>query len=63
MQCSNTVYRVTCTDSQMCHFNLSIVNDSHLADFLLVARIFFLDLFHKSAVDLLDDLVDTRKQS
>ena len=59
----NTVYRIACNNGQMCHFYLSVIDDSHLADLLLIARIFSLDLLYKAAVNLLDDLVDTRKQS
>ena len=63
MQRGNTVYGIACSDRQMGHFYLSVIDDRHLADLLLVARIFCFDLFHKAAVDLLDDLIDTRKQA
>ena len=63
VQSCNTVYRVACSDCQVCHLHLSVVDDRHLADLLLVARISSLDLLHKAAVDLFDDLVYTRKQS
>ena len=62
MQSCNTVYRITASDCQVGHLNLSVVDDSHLPDFFLISRIFVLDLQDKSAVDLFDDLVYTRKQ-
>ena len=59
MQSCHTVDRITCRDSQMGHLHLPVINDRHLADLLLVARIFALDLDNESAVDLLHNLVDT----
>ena len=47
----------------MSHFYLSVVDDCHFADLVLVARIFCLDLLNETTVDLLDDLIDTRKQA
>jgi len=63
VQTGNTVYRVACCDCQMCHLHLSIIDDCHLFNLLIVARIFCLDFCDKAAVDFLDDLVYTRKQS
>ena len=47
----------------MSHLNLTVHDNRHLLDFLIVARILLLNLVYKSAVDLLYDLVNTRKQS
>ena len=63
MQSCNTVYRVTCNDSKVCHFYLAIMDDCHFIFFVLVARVFFVYLNEESAVDLLNDLVNTRKQT
>ena len=62
MQPCNTVYRIAACNGQMSHLNLAVIDDGHFADFLLVARIFIVDLLDESAVDLLNDLVDTGKQ-
>ena len=61
MQSCNTVYRITAGDCQVGHLHLSVIDDSHLPDLFLISRIFVLDLQDKSAVDLFDDLVYTRK--
>ncbi len=63
MQSCNAVYRVACCNRQMCHLDLSVVDDRHLANLLLIARILRLNLQDKTAVDLFDDLVYTRQQS
>ena len=63
MKACNTVYRVACNDRKVSHLNLSVIDDRHLLDLLEVSRIFLLDLKNETTVDLLDDLVDTRKQS
>ena len=63
VQSRHAVYREAGYDSQMSHLHLSVIDDGHLADLLLIARIFLLDLDHKAAVDLLDDLVYTGKQA
>ena len=63
MQFSHTVYRITCHDCQMSHLYLTVHDNGHLLNLLIVVRVLFLDLNDKSAVDLLYDLVDTRKQS
>ena len=59
MQSCHTVDGITCSDGQMSHLYLPVINDRHLADLLLVARILALDLDDESAVDLLHDLIDT----
>ena len=59
VQSRNTVHGIACRDRQMSHLYLSVVYDRHLADLLLITRIFALDLDDESAVDLLHDLVDT----
>ena len=63
MKACNTVYRVACNDRKVSHLNLSVIDDRHLLNFLEVSRIFLLDLKNETTVDLLDDLVYTRKQS
>ena len=63
MQFSHTVYRITCHDCQMSHLYLTVHDNGHLLNLLIVVRVLFLDLNDKSAVDLLYDLVNTRKQS
>src|SRR5699024_7261810 len=63
VQSRNTVDRVACHDCQMCHLHLSIIDNCHLFDLLIVSRITILNFYDKSAVDLLNDLIDSRKQS
>ena len=59
VQSRNTVHGIACRDRQMGHLHLSVVNDRHLADLLLITRIFALDLDDESAVNLLHDLINT----
>ena len=59
----NTVYREAADNRKVSHADLSVVDDRHSADLLVVARISLLDLSYKAAVDLLNDLVNTRKQT
>ena len=63
MKSCNTIYRISCDNCKMSHLNLTVHDNRHLLDFLIVARILLLNLINKSAVDLLYDLVNTRKQS
>ena len=63
MQLSNTVDGVAGNDCQVCHLDLSVVDDCHLGDLVLVARELLLDLQKEAAVDLFYDLIDSRKQS
>ena len=63
MQSGNTVYGKSCNNGKMSHFYLAVINNGHFLDLLIVARIFCLDLKDKSAVDLLNDLIYTGKQS
>ena len=62
VQLCHTVYRVAAGDSQMSHLHLSVIDNGHLADLLLISRIFCLDLLNKSPVDFFNDLVNTGKQ-
>ena len=62
MQSCNTVYRITGCNCQMSHLYLSIIDDCHFADLILVAGIHFLYLYDKSAVDLFNDLINSGKQ-
>ena len=63
MKLCYTVYRVTCCDCKVCHLHLSVEDDSHLTDFFEITRIFCFDLCYKTAVDLFNNLIYTRKQS
>ena len=63
MELRHTVDRIAAYDGKMGHPHLAVVNNGHFADLFLIARIALLDLLHKPAVDLLHDLVDTRKQA
>ena len=63
MKLRNTVYGITCNDCKMCHLHLAIINDCHLTDLLRIIRILLLDLFHKSAVDLFNNLINSGKKS
>ena len=59
----NAVYGEAADDREVSHADLSVVNDRHSADLLVVARISLLDLGNEAAVDLLNDLVNTRKKA
>ena len=59
----NAVYGEAADDRKVSHADLSVVDDRHSADLIVVARISLLDLSYKAAVDLLNDLVNTRKQT
>ena len=63
MQSCNTVYGIACCNCQMCHFNLTIIDNCHFTHFFLIAGIFCLDFLHETAVDLLYNLVNTGKQT
>ena len=62
MKSCNTVYRVSAGDCKVSHLNLSVINDSHLLNLLIISREFSLDIKNKATVDFFYDLVDTRKQ-
>ena len=63
MKLCNTVDRIAAYDSQTGHMNLSVVDHCHLADFLFITRVLLSYLDQEAAVDLLYDLIDTRKKS
>ena len=63
MQSCHTVDRISGNNCKICHLHLSVVENCHLAHLLLIIRIFCTDLFYKTAVDLIHDLIYTRKQS
>ena len=46
----------------MRHLHLTVIKDCHAGNLAVIARIAFLDLHDKTAVDLIHDLVDSRKQ-
>ena len=63
MKSCNTVYMVAADDREICHADLAVVDRSHHAELVVVARILCLYLGDEAAVDLLCDLVYTRKQA
>ena len=63
MKLCNAVYGEAGNDGEMRHFYLAVIDDSHFFDLLIVARIFGLHFDNEAAVDLLDDLIYTGKQS
>ena len=54
---------MTAYDCQMRHLNLSVVDDRHFADLLLIARIHLLNAQNESSVDLFYDLINSGKQT
>jgi len=62
MKFSNTVYGVRSGDSKVSHLNLTIIEDSHAANLILVARIHIFNLKNESTVDLIYDLIYSRKK-
>ena len=46
----------------MRHLHLTVVKDCHAGNLAVIPRVAFLDLQYKTAVDLIHDLVDSRKQ-
>ena len=68
MQSGNAVDRVAGNDRHVSHLHLSIIQDRHLADLLLYVNAEYvgisrLNLLYKTAVDLLDDLVNSGQKS
>ena len=63
VQLSNAVDRVARDNCQVRHPHLSVIDDSHLCDLVLVARVLLLHPRDEAAVDLLDNLINTRKKS
>ena len=61
MKTGNTVYGITSCDCKVSHSYLSIIEDCHLADLLLISRIFVLDFNYEAAVNLFYDLVNSWK--
>ena len=62
VQPCHTVDGETGYNRHMRHAHLIVPEDCHFSDLLFIARIFGADLLQETAVDLLDDLVNTRKQ-
>ena len=62
MKLCNTINREACYDRHICHTNLSIHKDCHFPYFLFISRIRLTNLDHEAAVNLLYDLINTRKQ-
>ena len=63
MKSCHTIYRKSGCDCKMCHFYLTVKDDCHLFDLLVVSRVFCLDFENETTVDFFDDLVYTWKQS
>ena len=63
MKLRDAVDAVAADDGEVRHADLAVVNDRHVLDLVVVARILRLDLVQEAAVDLLDNLVNTRKQA
>ena len=63
MQSGNTIYGESGHNGHISHTHLAVVDNSHLADLLLISRITGLDFIYKAAVDLLHNLVDTGEKS
>ena len=63
MKSCNTIYREACNDCKVSHFNLSVIDDCHLFDLLIVSRISVLYFDDETTVNLFDDLIYTRKKS
>ena len=62
MQCRNTIYRIAGCDRKMCHADLTVEYDRHSVLTLIIAREFLFNLKAESAVDLVNDLHNTRQQ-
>ncbi len=67
MKPCHTVDGISGHNSKMCHLDLSVIYDSHLADLLIrktcLTRIFLLYLYYETSVDLLHYLIDTGQKS
>ena len=59
----DTVDREGCRAGHECHAHLAVVNDGHAVFSRLIARELVLDSEQEATVNLLDNLVDTRKQA
>ena len=59
----HTVYRISRYNGKMCHLHLTVADDSHSGNSSFIPRISGADLFNKSAVDFLNNLINTRKES
>ena len=62
MEPCNAVYGEAGADRKVRHLYLSVINNRHLPDLLLISGILRADLFDEAAVDLLDDLINSRKE-
>ena len=63
MKLCNTINRISGNNCKISHLNLSVIDNSHLTNLLLVARIFSLNLFYKTTVNLFNNLVNSWKKS
>ena len=62
MEPGYSVYGKSGHNGQMCHLNLAIEDNRHFLYFFIVVRILLPNFQQEAAVDLLHNLVDTRKQ-
>ena len=62
MELSNTVYAVRTNDGQASHVNLTVLNDRQLTYTLFIIRISLTNLIEVTAVNLVNDHVDTWQQ-
>ena len=59
MQPCHTIDRISRHNRKMRHLHLTVPQDRHLLDLILIPGIGLADLLHESPVNLLNDLVNT----
>ncbi len=62
VELGNSVYAVRSRHAEICHMNFALLNDGHFSHLIAVARSAH-KLFAVTAVDLTDDLVNSRQNS
>ena len=62
MEPCHAVDRVAGYDSEVCHFHLSVINNGHFGNLVLISRILLGNLRYEAAVDFLHDLVNSGEQ-
>ena len=63
MQGCYTVDGITTNDCKICHAYLTVIDDCHASDTIVISRETGLDILDKSTVDLFYDLIDTRQKT
>ena len=63
MKCSHAVYGKAGCDCQMSHLDLAVLDDGHTCLFALISGELPLDIQAEAAVDLLNDVVNSGKES